>query len=569
MSEDNGMSDSAQKTFIPYNQGQVSTWLSSKYNITDIPSQELNKLISTLNFNQISLDTLSDEIDAKLFNLKDKTPIITLTLIDSSLKSIDERSQIEKKRPKKIHMNFNNQNVYQKKVPIQTSSNSQTQISFSLKQSFCESENFLPKTNQYNTSITLDNISIIPQYDLIAKDDSEIYTNYTQYFKKVRTELLATRNIKEDDSLLNISKFVLFLTYRLSETKPTLNELIGVDPLDNFNSYSLVFENIEDKEYAFVSGQIVYLEGDLIDKKRIHVKFWQHGFPLVSYSIPEQEIKRFYNQALPYCIYTLNGPFYSKSNIDLSVFHGIIQAISEDQPNLVIINGPFIYSENDVIKSCQLSEDTPFTYNDLFEKMISLIKQTLKCKVVIIPSLTDELNYYPLPQPPFEIDNKPLLKDENIIYVGNPQLLPINEMIFAIVNYDFIRDINNNIVKDKRSPIDTSIDILLSQKNMYPLIPNYVNGDDVDKMDKVNIVELSQIDKMAFDIFPDVIITNSAMQPFVKKYNSTVVINGGSVFKGKAETPGNVVKIMEYPPNVSLIYNVNIYIYRILLRLIS
>lgn len=568
MSEDNGMSDSAQKTFIPYNQGQVSTWLSSKYNITDIPSQELNKLISTLNFNQISLDTLSDEIDAKLFNLKDKTPIITLTLIDSSLKSIDERSQIEKKRPKKIHMNFNNQNVYQKKVPIQTSSNSQTQISFSLKQSFCESENFLPKTNQYNTSITLDNISIIPQYNLIAKDDSEIYTNYIQYFKKVRTELLATRNIKEDDSLLNISKFVLFLTYRLSETKPTLNELIGVDPLDNFNSYSLVFENIEDKEYAFVSGQIVYLEGDLIDKKRIHVKFWQHGFPLVSYSIPEQEIKRFYNQALPYCIYTLNGPFYSKSNIDLSVFHGIIQAISEDQPNLVIINGPFIYSENDVIKSCQLSEDTPFTYNDLFEKMISLIKQTLKCKVVITPSLTDELNYYPLPQPPFEIDNKPLLKDENIIYVGNPQLLPINEMIFAIVNYDFIRDINNNIVKDKRSPIDTSIDILLSQKNMYPLIPNYVNGDDVDKMDKVNIVELSQIDKMAFDIFPDVIITNSAMQPFVKKYNSTVVINGGSVFKGKAETPGNVVKIMEYPPNVSLIYIVNINIYRILLRLI-
>jgi hypothetical protein len=562
------MSDSAQKTFIPYNQGQVSTWLFSKYNITDIPSQELNKLISTLNFNQISLDTLSDEIDAKLFNLKDKTPTITLTLIDSSLKSIDERSQIEKKRPKKIHMNFNSQNVYQKKVPIQTSSNSQTQISFSLKQSFCESENFLPKTNQYNTLINLENISIIPQYDLIAKDDSEIYNNYTQYFKKVRTELLATRNIKEDDSLLNISKFVLFLTYRLSETKPTLNELIGVDPLDNFNSYSLGFENIEDKEYAFVSGQIVYLEGDLIDKKRIHVKFWQHGFPLVSYSIQEQEIKRFYNQALPYCIYTLNGPFYSKSNIDLSVFHGIIQAISEDQPNLVIINGPFIYSENDVIKSCQLSEDTPFTYNDLFEKMISLIKQTLKCKVVIIPSLTDELNYYPLPQPPFEIDNKPLLKDENIIYVGNPQLLPINEMIFAIVNYDFIRDINNNIVKDKRSPIDTSIDILLSQKNMYPLIPNYVNGDDVDKMDKVNIVELSQIDKMAFDIFPDVIITNSAMQPFVKKYNSTIVINGGSVFKGKAETPGNVVKIMEYPPNVSLIYIVNINIYRILLRLI-
>lgn len=566
MSEDNGMSDSAQKSFIPYNQGQVSTWLSSKYNITDIPSQELNKLISTLNFNQISLDTLSDEIDAKLFNLKDKTPTITLTLIDSSLKSIDERSQIEKKRPKKIHMNFNNQNVYQKKVPIQTSSNNQTQISFSLKQSFCESENFLPKTNQYNTSINLENISIIPQYDLIAKDDSEIYTNYTQYFKKVRSELLATRNIKEDDSLLNISKFVLFLTYRLSETKPTLNELIGVDPLDNFNSYSLVFENIEDKEYAFVSGQIVYLEGDLIDKKRIHVKFWQHGFPLVSYSIQEQEIKRFYDQALPYCIYTLNGPFYSKSNTDLSVFHGIIQAIAEDQPNLVIINGPFIYSENDVIKSCQLSEDTPLTYNDLFNKMISLIKQTLKCKVVITPSLTDELNYYPLPQPPFEIDTP--FKDKNIIYVGNPQLLPINEMIFAIVNYDFIRDINNNIVKDKRSPIDTSIDILLSQKNMYPLIPNYVNGDDVDKMDKVNIVELSQIDKMAFDIFPDVIITNSAMQPFVKKYNSTVVINGGSVFKGKAETPGNVVKIMEYPPNVSLIYIVNIYIYRILLKLI-
>ena len=566
MSEDNGMSDSAQKSFIPYNQGQVSTWLSSKYNITDIPSQELNKLISTLNFNQISLDILSDEIDAKLFNLKDKTPTITLTLIDSSLKSIDERSQIEKKRPKKIHMNFNNQNVYQKKVPIQTSSNNQTQISFSLKQSFCESENFLPKTNQYNTSINLENISIIPQYDLIAKDDSEIYTNYTQYFKKVRSELLATRNIKEDDSLLNISKFVLFLTYRLSETKPTLNELIGVDPLDNFNSYSLVFENIEDKEYAFVSGQIVYLEGDLIDKKRIHVKFWQHGFPLVSYSIQEQEIKRFYDQALPYCIYTLNGPFYSKSNIDLSVFHGIIQAIAEDQPNLVIINGPFIYSENDVIKSCQLSEDTPLTYNDLFNKMISLIKQTLKCKVVITPSLTDELNYYPLPQPPFEIDTP--FKDKNIIYVGNPQLLPINEMIFAIVNYDFIRDINNNIVKDKRSPIDTSIDILLSQKNMYPLIPNYVNGDDVDKMDKVNIVELSQIDKMAFDIFPDVIITNSAMQPFVKKYNSTVVINGGSVFKGKAETPGNVVKIMEYPPNVSLIYIVNIYIYRILLKLI-
>lgn len=138
--------------------------------------------------------------------------------------------------------------------------------------------------------------------------------------------------------------------------------------------------------------------------------------------------------------------------------------------------------------------------------------------------------------------------------IGNPQIFQLNEVIFGVANFDVTKEmISNSLKSSNKIPIDSSLEMLLQQRSFYPLLASSVNSDDVDKIEKLINVDHRKCSLLKMHAVPDIIITSSAMNPFIKKMNSTVFINPGTFFKNN--NPGSIAKVISYPPNVNITYN--------------
>ena len=134
--------------------------------------------------------------------------------------------------------------------------------------------------------------------------------------------------------------------------------------------------------------------------------------------------------------------------------------------------------------------------------------------------------------------------------IGNPQTFQLNEMIIGVANFDVVKDmISNSIRNSNKTPLDSSLDMLLQQRSFYPVLPNLVNSEENDKMEKIITVDERKLQDLHFAFVPDVIITPASnINPYIKKVNSTLFINPGSLMKGP--NPGTFVKIVSCPPDV-------------------
>ena len=97
--------------------------------------------------------------------------------------------------------------------------------------------------------------------------------------------------------------------------------------------------------------------------------------------------------------------------------------------------------------------------------------------------------------------------------------------------------------------MDKACEMILYQKNFYPILPNTIQLNYENNQEKIVTVDLCQnsylnIDK--FDSTPDIILINSLMKNFAKKIHGTVFINSGSFIKGK--NYGEIAKITLHNP---------------------
>lgn len=504
------------------------------------------------------------ELEALSLNKKDESPV---AMLNTAL-SIAVGEKIKKeKAPKQKNKIKVEGSIKSAKKNIMTTLNSTT-LNVTLKSDskaiFSESNSQPYPPSSYNSHQISINPKKFEDYSLIPKDEWENYEEYKKYFINVKQNLLKSLEIKEDDPLLDVNKFVLVVMFDTSEYTPKLDDIYGVNPLAEYEKFSLKFENIDTNSdgYYFVSGSIMYFEGELKNNKELYVKTYVKGFPLLTYTIQEDFVRKYFEESAPYLIFSMNGPFYAKDNLDLGIFLKTLSIINSYNPHLLIINGPLIYSENEKIKSGFLGEDieNAKTYIEFFTEILQAINEIFKgneqTQILIVPSLTDELNYYPLPQPPYNFNGNKLIQNLELIvkgrihFIGNPYVLEINEMICGIANYDLIKDMTANCVKSKnKSIIDSALETVLGQKSLYPILQNTIHHEDAEKIEKIITTDITQLNRFSFDTFPDLIITTSGMVPFIKKINSTIFINSGPMFKGR--TPNSIAKIVSYPPNVS------------------
>jgi hypothetical protein len=361
-------------------------------------------------------------------------------------------------------------------------------------------------------------------------------------------------NINPDDPLLGTGKFILFVAFDVIDAKPTFDDLIGIDPLDEYKKYILkVNQNMNN--LFLVSGQIIYIDGNLIENGTIiEVRSFRNGFDINEYSINYDQIKNFYNNSSnPYAIYSMNGPYFSKETIDLTVFKQVIQQVAIKNPHLFIVNGPFFSSENEKVKWGEVDTE------DGMKNVIDLLKTEFKgtrTKILICPGISDIENFYPVPQPPFDKVNESLeyynkKGEAEIYFISNPQIIPVNEAFLGISNFDSIKDIIfNSIHSEEINTADKACEMILYQKNFYPVLPNTIQQNYENNQERIVTIDLSQNDYLnidKFDSIPDIIITNSVMKTFAKKIHGTVFINNGSFIKGK--NYGEIAKITLHDPS--------------------
>jgi hypothetical protein len=391
-------------------------------------------------------------------------------------------------------------------------------------------------------------------YNLLPKDNKEQKNGYTKYFEMTRTKMLEELKIDSDDKLFGESKFILFIAFDIMDSKPSFEDLIGIDPLNDYKKYKLNINTNNRSDLFFVSGQIVYIEGNLIeDGKVIEVNSFRSGYKIDEYTIKYEEISPFYQKSSdPYALYYMNGPYFFKDNTDASVFRDVLKQVAKKDPHIFLINGPFFSTDNEKVKFGEI--DTEQGMIDI----INLIKDEFKStrtKILICPGISDNENFYPLPQPAFDKINDTFLhldkiisSNSEIIFISNPQIISLNEAFIGIANFDTIKDIIlNSVHSPEIDTVNKACEMILYQKNFYPLLPNTLQTRNENDQEKIATVDLSQYNYLNFESYCDIVLTNSAMKSFARRNHGTVFVNCGSFIKNKGY--GEIAKLTLHSPS--------------------
>ena len=510
-------------------------------------------------------EDIDDEIDAKAFNNNREKPEI-IDISDGIKKFLDElekRSEENTNNRDNRAINLNsktkksgkNKNVSDilnqqpkqkinpaKNINVNIPINSKINIKFNSLEIYNEGKNKMEtQFNPNNFDIDLKDLKMVDDYNLLPKDSQVERYGYEKYFLDFKKNLLAELNTNQDDPLLGETKFVLFIAFDIIDAKPSLDDLVGIDPLNDYKKYILKID-ANDNNMFLVSGQIVYLEGELIENgKAIEVRYMKNGLKINEYFPNYDEMSYMYqNSNDPYALYCMFGPYFSKDEIDLTVFNNVIKEVANKNPHCFIVNGPFFSSENTKVKFGEI--DTEVGMDNIINLLIKEFSQT-RTKILICPGISDIENYYPLPQPSFDKANdhfnfyKGQGKQPEIIFVSNPQIFRFNETFVGIANFDTIKDtVFNSIHSKDINTFEKACEMILYQKNFYPVLPNTLSPSYEKNQEKIISVNLANYKFLSYDddTQPDIIITNSGLKTEAKNIHGTVFINCGSFTKNKS-----------------------------------
>ena len=106
------------------------------------------------------------------------------------------------------------------------------------------------------------------------------------------------------------------------------------------------------------------------------------------------------------------GPFTVNNELSYDALKDLMMNVKREQPNALILLGPFIsHSHEDIIsgdlrfKDPENGSDQFLDYDQLFEQIMNYIYSQMardceNCEIVVVPSTSEISHIYPLPQPP-------------------------------------------------------------------------------------------------------------------------------------------------------------------------
>jgi DNA polymerase alpha subunit B len=109
----------------------------------------------------------------------------------------------------------------------------------------------------------------------------------------------------------------------------------------------------------------------------------------------------------PLSIFIAAGPFSTDENVLYEPLDDLLKVVSKENPDVLLLIGPFVDSTNSLIETDKLDE----SYDDIFEHVVEKLKDiSEKTSVVLIPSLRDIHHDFVFPQPAFDqVKNKKVI----------------------------------------------------------------------------------------------------------------------------------------------------------------
>lgn len=138
--------------------------------------------------------------------------------------------------------------------------------------------------------------------------------------------------------------------------------LVGTDEM-KLRSVHLNFSRL--KSYAVIPGQTVMVKGSNPRGDVLYVNQMMTETTLN----PAKHVRL----SEPLSIVVASGPFTKGTDISFEPMHELVQYCQVNKPNVLIINGPFLDSNNQVIAAGELSE----SFASFFEKMIAGISDAI------------------------------------------------------------------------------------------------------------------------------------------------------------------------------------------------
>lgn len=97
------------------------------------------------------------------------------------------------------------------------------------------------------------------------------------------------------------------------------------------------------------------------------------------------------------------GPFTLQHNVLYDPLKNLITLVETNEPNVLVLVGPFLSEDNALVKSGFMDETFESTFENRFIAKLKTIETD--CRVILIPSLKDVNSDFVFPQPAIEIEN--------------------------------------------------------------------------------------------------------------------------------------------------------------------
>eukprot|EP00049_Salpingoeca_infusionum_P025871 m.22276 g.22276 ORF g.22276 m.22276 type:complete len:655 (+) comp8372_c0_seq2:89-2053(+) len=218
-------------------------------------------------------------------------------------------------------------------------------------------------------------------------------------------------------------------------------------------------------------------------------------------------------------IFVAAGPFTPTSNLDYEPLRDLLQQVSEEKPDVLILLGPFASTEH------PLADTMERTFEEQYKGFVDEIAQVVLADedlkhthVVIIPSMQDGSHDFIFPQAPIQV-----MEHERIHYYPNPAMFMVQELLFGVTSTDVLfhlskQEFSRGADKDRMVRL---VNHLFEQQSFYPMFPP----------DKSTPVDYTRSEAFHMQKKPDVLLTPSNLRQFVKDVNGTLVVNPGSLTK--------------------------------------
>ncbi|XP_023023808.2 DNA polymerase alpha subunit B [Leptinotarsa decemlineata] len=271
------------------------------------------------------------------------------------------------------------------------------------------------------------------------------------------------------------------------------------------------------QKYSLFPGQVVAIQGNNVNSSTFIAEKIFTGATL---NLPEEfPLKTDQMQ-----IVIAAGPFTLQDNLSYQPLHDLLHYVSEYQPHILILMGPFLERTHDSIHDGGLTQ----TFDSFFEGLVENIMGTVQpidTHVIIISSQKDAHHHPVYPTPPFKIAER----YNNLTFVPDPCMININGLVIGATSADVLLHISNFELyfdKNPSGPIDRMgrmASHILNQHSFYPLYPPF----------KGMCIDHELLEQFGtLECKPHVLILPSNLKNFIKNIQDCLVINPERLTKG-------------------------------------